>query len=277
MLVPCGIYMIVNSVSGKQYVGSALDMQKRSYKHFSYLRRGRHPNKRLQDAFTKHGEVAFEWHVLEECSRDALLEREQHWIDTLKPNYNIRTTADSNLGLVWAPDVNEKRAISLRKALASEEARAIKRQTITEAWADPEQREKRIAALKKAWSSPEKRAAWSEQMKLVDTKAAEAGKIRWAQPGERERHSERMRNQHAMRGPKHTAEELRQVVEANEGWHLVSITGARLKDRLVVRCDIHDAEIERTVRDVLYHKTGCNQCGWARAAAKNTGTRRKPA
>lgn len=40
----------------------------------------------------------FSFTILEYCDSDVLLEREQHYIDTLKPEYNVCQTAGSTLG-----------------------------------------------------------------------------------------------------------------------------------------------------------------------------------
>lgn len=61
--------------------------------HFSTLRRGKHVNKRLQNSYNKHGEDAFVFEVLEECSVDVRFELEQLYLDIYKPEYNISSTA----------------------------------------------------------------------------------------------------------------------------------------------------------------------------------------
>ena len=66
--------------------------------HRSELRRNIHSNKHLQGAWNIHGESAFTFAVLEECSRENLIEREQYWIDTICPfgdnGYNLSRNAD---------------------------------------------------------------------------------------------------------------------------------------------------------------------------------------
>ena len=192
----CGIYQLLNMQSDKCYIGSAVNVFKRINRHFLMLRENRHPNPRLSAAYAVYGRDAFTSEVLEECAPDCLLEREQYWVDRLKPNYNVRSQVNSNLGLVFSSEVNAKRSTTLKATLASPEARAVKARAIREAWADPEQKAKRVAALKAAWT-PEKRAAWSKRMKGVDTKVKEALKIRWAEPGAHQRASETLQRLHA--------------------------------------------------------------------------------
>ena len=55
-----GIYKIVNTVNGKAYVGQSQNIKKRIAEHFRLLRANKHSNSRLQNAFNKYGEEAFQ-------------------------------------------------------------------------------------------------------------------------------------------------------------------------------------------------------------------------
>jgi group I intron endonuclease len=55
-----GIYKIVNTVNGKAYVGQSQNIKKRIAEHFRLLRANKHSNQRLQHAFNKYGEEAFQ-------------------------------------------------------------------------------------------------------------------------------------------------------------------------------------------------------------------------
>jgi group I intron endonuclease len=55
-----GIYKIVNTINGKAYVGQSQNIKKRIAEHFRLLRANKHSNPRLQNAFNKYGEEAFE-------------------------------------------------------------------------------------------------------------------------------------------------------------------------------------------------------------------------
>jgi hypothetical protein len=108
-----GIYLIHNTISNKSYIGSALNIYKRifgksSWSHLKSLSKGRHHNPHLQSAYNKYGVSAFTFDVLEVCSKDKLIEREQFFLDTLlfaqnaeqfaNKAYNICPTAGSQLG-----------------------------------------------------------------------------------------------------------------------------------------------------------------------------------
>lgn len=98
------IYCIRNVVSGRVYVGSAVNFQRRWALHRSLLSRGKHHSRMLQRSWIKHGPQAFVFEVLEfveEALR--LIEREQHWIDALnsicpKTGFNVAPKAGSSLG-----------------------------------------------------------------------------------------------------------------------------------------------------------------------------------
>ena len=96
-----GIYQIANEVTGKFYVGSAVNIRRRWNLHLLHLRRGTHRNRKLQASFAKHGESAFQVSPLEFCDVDVLLAREQHWMNRLNvivAGYNLNPTAGSGLG-----------------------------------------------------------------------------------------------------------------------------------------------------------------------------------
>lgn len=84
-----GVYIITNSINGKRYIGSSNNIRKRLWKHRSLLRHDKHENPHLQNAWNKYGEDNFVYSILEECDVSILLEREQYYIDILKPEYNI--------------------------------------------------------------------------------------------------------------------------------------------------------------------------------------------
>ncbi len=97
------------------YVGSAVDLRKRKGAHLTDLRRGVHNNKFLQHAFDKHGD-AFEFEILLLCEPCDLLRCEQHFIDKLKPRYNLCRVAGSSLGVKKRPET---------KALLSVASKAV--------------------------------------------------------------------------------------------------------------------------------------------------------
>jgi predicted GIY-YIG superfamily endonuclease len=60
-----GIYMILNCVNGKLYIGCATYLRKRKAAHRCELSKGEHHSEHLQRAWKKYGERAFEFIVIE--------------------------------------------------------------------------------------------------------------------------------------------------------------------------------------------------------------------
>lgn len=105
-----GIYKIENIQNGKFYIGSAVTLNIRKNKHFNELKKNTHYNTYLQNSYNKYGLEAFEFLILEECNKEQLIEREQYYIDTLKPAYNICPIAYSTLGRI--PTIETKLKMS---------------------------------------------------------------------------------------------------------------------------------------------------------------------
>jgi group I intron endonuclease len=118
-----GIYAITCLLSGKCYVGSAVDLWGRFRAHLSDLRLNKHRGPRLQNAWNKYGEEAFSYEILEfGDDKFALIEREQLYIDLLGAagvwGYNTAPTAGSMAGYRHTPE-------SLAKMSAAHKARPV--------------------------------------------------------------------------------------------------------------------------------------------------------
>lgn len=172
-----GIYIIICKANGDRYVGSSKNMNNRKRDHWTNLRNGSHHNTHLQNVWNKYGENSFSFGVLEEVETHLLLEREQYYIDTLKPELNKSLRAESGfLGLRHKEETKEKlRDIQakrmkspelierLRKAAKEQNARqpnAMKGRILT----DDQKQHLRDAAIKQ-FSSKEKREKHSETMR----------------------------------------------------------------------------------------------------------------
>lgn len=91
------------------YVGSAHSLSKRIYMHMRQLKKGTHGNPKLQNHYNKYGEGDLEFTILEEIKdRTKLLEREQYFIDSIKPYFNINPIAGSRQGMKNSNSHNEK-------------------------------------------------------------------------------------------------------------------------------------------------------------------------
>lgn len=94
-----GVYRIRNLINSKFYIGStSWDFKKRWRTHRNQLLKNRHDNPHLQYSWNKHGEANFKFEVVELCDKSICFQREQHYIDTLHPQYNILPNAGTVRG-----------------------------------------------------------------------------------------------------------------------------------------------------------------------------------
>jgi len=91
-----GIYLITCKSNGDRYIGSSKSILSRRSDHWNQLRNGKSHNKHLQSVWNKYGEDSFVFELLERVENTSLLlEREQYWIDTMKPELNKSIKAES--------------------------------------------------------------------------------------------------------------------------------------------------------------------------------------
>lgn len=88
-----GIYKITNTISGMSYIGQAANIATRIYQHLhsSISEKAKDYDYPLHKAIRKYGVDSFVLEILEECSGEALNDREMHWVafyDTFKNGYN---------------------------------------------------------------------------------------------------------------------------------------------------------------------------------------------
>lgn len=83
-----GIYKLVD-LKGRFYIGSSVNIPERKKLHFRELRKNKHDNIKLQNYYNKYGENSIQLEIIETCEYDSLIEREQFYIDLLKPHFNI--------------------------------------------------------------------------------------------------------------------------------------------------------------------------------------------
>lgn len=92
-----GIYKIVNKIDEKYYVGRTNKFDRRWRKHKKMLRKNKHVNDYLQNAWNKHGENNFDFIIVERLNENLLLEIEQKYLDIAKTEqdkcYNLNFDA----------------------------------------------------------------------------------------------------------------------------------------------------------------------------------------
>lgn len=92
-----GIYAIVNTVTGRTYIGRAgFRFSERWAMHCVDLRKGRHRNKALQRDWDQYGSDVFEFRILEKidqghaCHIDLAAAERRHIANATGPLYNER-------------------------------------------------------------------------------------------------------------------------------------------------------------------------------------------
>jgi len=96
-----GIYKWVSAISNKSYIGSSKNITKRLRRYYSinYLNNKIIKyNSHIYKAILDQGYYNFNLEILEYCNKECLIDREQYYINLLKPEYNICKIAGSMLG-----------------------------------------------------------------------------------------------------------------------------------------------------------------------------------
>lgn len=105
------IYIIKSILKPERiYIGSARDFKMRKGTHLHELRNNYHGNGKLQNHYNKYGESDLSFEVIEIVSNPfELLSREQFFINSMNPFFNICKIAGSRIGV----KVKTKRIVSL--------------------------------------------------------------------------------------------------------------------------------------------------------------------
>lgn len=113
-----GIYAIRNVINERVYIGKSIHLEKRKLAHFSELRKGKHGNEPLQNAFNKYGEENFIFEILLEDDSfedDELYHIEKMYIllfeaDRHKKGYNIAPGGKGGFSK-WTDEQRKRRSI----------------------------------------------------------------------------------------------------------------------------------------------------------------------
>ena len=84
------VYKITNAITGDFYIGSSKDVKHRWATHKCKSTCKIHSNNQLYLDMQKYGTNKFVFEILTEVEEDSLKEKEQQFIQTLKPSYNNR-------------------------------------------------------------------------------------------------------------------------------------------------------------------------------------------
>jgi group I intron endonuclease len=104
-----GVYKIVSiQFPERVYIGSSVNMFRRFYIHEKALQRKKHHSVKLQNHVNKYGFSDLQFFVVEYCQVCDLIIREQFYINTFQPFFNINPVAGSRLGSVHSPEAKLK-------------------------------------------------------------------------------------------------------------------------------------------------------------------------
>lgn len=126
-----GIYSWTNTKTGKIYIGSSVNCARRMTEHRSRLRRGSHANAKLQAAWSKYGEPAFEFRMVFTVLQRADLEKvEQQFLDeygAVLNGYNLAPTAGNTFGWVATPETRARMSQAAKRRDNSLQVEAMRR------------------------------------------------------------------------------------------------------------------------------------------------------
>lgn len=220
----CGIYKIINTETGKFYIGSAQNIEKRWKRHINDLSKNKHHNIYLQRAWDKYGKSIFKLEIINTCYKKTLMKREQKLLDKLFDSellYNISPTASGGDNLSTHPN----REGIINKITKSSRDRIANMN-----------KEKRIEIYAKygednpnygnKWSEKSKKRASKRMKKLFENpeerkRMSEITKKRFEDPVQRKKMSEfaktRIGNRNSFYGKKHTKETKKLISEKQKG------------------------------------------------------------
>lgn len=121
----CGVYFILNVKTGRHYVGSSVNIDRRWSDHISRLRHGGTACRKLARAWLKYGEDAFYFGVIEAAPEPALNDREKYWIERLgaastgmnilaQPGWKARPPGTS-----WAAQIGRRHSPETRAKMSA--------------------------------------------------------------------------------------------------------------------------------------------------------------
>ncbi len=104
----CGIYSIINKISGKMYIGQSVDIYSRWKGHWKQVRQG--STSIIHNAMRSYGKHNFDMHIIELCDKNIINEREIFWINfynTYNNGYNLTTGGEGVKNKIFTQDEKE--------------------------------------------------------------------------------------------------------------------------------------------------------------------------
>mgnify|MGYP002413736105 CR=1 FL=1 len=153
-----GIYVIINLLNDKKYIGKAKCLYRRIKDHITRLNtKDENENCHLINSWHKYGKNNFKYEVLEYCDLEVISEKELFWIETLdtlnrEKGYNLRL--DSSTGMIASEETKKKYSMAQKKR-----------------YSNPEEREKVSQQFKNFWrNNPDKLKIMAEKIAQINIK-----------------------------------------------------------------------------------------------------------
>ncbi len=95
-----GVYLFINKITNKLYVGSSITLARRMASHFYHANSNKDTNIILYRAMRKYKLENFSLAILEFCNSDIIIcsDLEKKWIDYYNPSYNVLKIPGSSSG-----------------------------------------------------------------------------------------------------------------------------------------------------------------------------------
>lgn len=116
-----GVYKLINDKNGKSYVGSSNNIYRRLGEHCNInvnIKKLLKGHSAIGAALLKYGPDNFSLIILEVINlnnenstqeiKKSIISKEQHYINLIKPEYNLNPIAGSNLGRIYSAEVRAK-------------------------------------------------------------------------------------------------------------------------------------------------------------------------
>ena len=121
------VYKITNIITGDFYIGSSKNIKHRWADHKCPSIWNKCPNNPMYLDMQRYGVDKFEFEVLAEVEIDKLKEREQYFIETLKPTYNDRNANGIDVERQKEYEKSDKRKESRKKYNKSDKGKEARK------------------------------------------------------------------------------------------------------------------------------------------------------
>lgn len=120
------IYKIQSIIKPERiYIGSAIQIKRRWYKHLYELKINKHNNPKLQRHFNKYGSTDLVFIIIEPCFPEFLFIREQYYVNTLNPWFNIVKKIGTNSRVISKKTKDKLSIVNLGRKVSDETKKKI--------------------------------------------------------------------------------------------------------------------------------------------------------